>query len=60
MPGQPDSPFPAQRNPYVKDQKSGSFVDKGGRPIPGANPADTPEAHIPLDEFIFRRDDNGN
>lgn len=54
MPGNPDSPNPSQRGPYVKDQ-NGGFRDVNGNPIPGANPGDTPAAHIPYNDFIFRR-----
>jgi RHS repeat-associated protein len=45
MPGDPNSPNPAQREPYMKVQVSGRFLDAGGNEVSG----DTPEAHIPVD-----------
>ncbi len=55
MPGTPSSPRPESQRPYVVHQRNGRFVDKHGQPIGGANPGQTPEAHIPYEEFIFRR-----
>jgi len=55
MPGNPKSPNPRQQRPYVIDQKNGSIVDKNGRPIGGAKPDMSPDAHIPLEDFKFRR-----
>jgi RHS repeat-associated protein len=49
MPGNIDSPFPAQQVPYVKRQINGQFLDKYGNVVSGR----TPEAHIPFDEFQF-------
>jgi hypothetical protein len=54
MPGNPDSPNPSQKGPYVVDQ-NGGFRDVNGDPIGGPNPGKTPEAHIPYDDFKFRR-----
>jgi RHS repeat-associated protein len=48
MPGDPSSPFPSQKVPYVKFQKNGRFYDKDGNPLSGG---DLPEAHIPKSEF---------
>lgn len=47
MPGDPSSPNPAQRQPYVKWQKDGQFLDQNGNVVPG----NSPEAHIPLNQF---------
>jgi hypothetical protein len=52
MPGNPSSPNPSQQRPYVVDQVRGSIVDAQGTPV-RSNKA--PEAHIPIEEFIFRR-----
>lgn len=49
MPGNPNSPNPAQQNPYVKRQIDGKFYDASGNVVPG----DSPEAHIPLEKFEF-------
>ena len=54
MPGNPESGLPAQQKPYVKDQ-NGGFRDVNGGPIRGSNPGDSPEAHIPYNQFKFRR-----
>ena len=51
MKGNPDSPNPAQQNPYVKETRNGKVIDKNGKPVP----SDTPEAHIPTDEYKFNR-----
>lgn len=50
MPGNPNSPWPAQQAPYAKRQKDGRFYDKDGNIVSG----DSPEAHIPLGDFQFR------
>jgi RHS repeat-associated protein len=50
MPGNPSSPNPAQRQPYVKWMRDGHYLDKTGNPVPG----DSPEAHIPINEFKFQ------
>lgn len=47
MPGNPNSPNPAQQGSYVKRQIDGKFYDAQGRVVSG----DSPEAHIPLDLF---------
>ncbi|MCI0381629.1 MAG: hypothetical protein L0207_01045 [Chlamydiae bacterium] len=50
MPGKPHSPFPYQQKSYVIQMKDGKAIDKFGKHIsPSA-----PEAHIPLEEFIYR------
>ncbi len=48
MPGNPNSSFPAQQNPYIKYMKDGKFYDVKGNPLPSGN---IPEAHIPLNQF---------
>lgn len=50
MPGNTNSPNPAQQGSYVKRIKDGSSLDKNGNPVE----PDSPEAHIPLDEFEFK------
>ena len=50
MPGKPHSPFPHQQKPYVIQMKEGKALDKFGNPVA----KNAPEAHIPLDEFIYR------
>jgi RHS repeat-associated protein len=54
MPGDPNSPNPSQQKPYVVDQ-NGGYRDVNGNPIPGPKPGQTPEAHIPYDDFKFKR-----
>lgn len=55
MPGNPNSPNPAQRSPYVKRMKDGTAYDVRGRPVD----ARSPEAHIPVDDFRFGESDDG-
>ncbi|MBI2742623.1 MAG: tetratricopeptide repeat protein [Chlamydiales bacterium] len=50
MPGKPHSPFPYQQNPYVNQRVNGKSLDKHGNVVLN----DSPEAHIPISEFIFR------
>lgn len=50
MPGKPHSPNPSQQKPYVIQQKNGKAFDRHGNLIQPENP----EAHIPLEEFIYR------
>jgi tetratricopeptide (TPR) repeat protein len=50
MPGKSHSPNPSQQKPYVIQQKDGRAFDKHGNLI---QPEKT-EAHIPLEEFIYR------
>ena len=52
MPGKPHSPFLHQQKPYVVQMKNGKTLDKFGKEVP----ASSPEAHIPMDEFIFIQD----
>jgi hypothetical protein len=54
MPGDPNSPHPTRRGPYVIDQ-NGGYRDVNGNRISGRNPGRNPRAHIPYDLFRFRR-----
>ena len=49
MPGKPHSPWPHQRNPYVSRMKDGKPLDKFGNTVS----AESPEAHIPIKEFVY-------
>jgi hypothetical protein len=51
MPGKPHSPNPYQQKPYVIHMKDGKALDKYGNPVVDIS---SPEAHIPLEEFIYR------
>lgn len=50
MPGKPHSPLPYQQKPYVIQKAEGKALDVLGNRIS----PDLPEAHIPLEEFIYR------
>jgi hypothetical protein len=50
MPGEPNSPHPAQQQPYVKRMKDGLAYDAAGRVV---DPRSA-EARIPLRDFRFR------
>ena len=50
MPGKPHSPYTHQRNPYVIQMKDGKAFDKFGNLVNHKSP----EAHIPINEFIYR------
>ncbi|WP_343704733.1 RHS repeat-associated core domain-containing protein [Chitinophaga sp.] len=52
MPGNPNSPNPSQRNPYVKFMKEGRFYDVNGNPLKSG---DLPAAHIPLNQFDINK-----
>jgi len=49
MPGKPHSPLPHQQKPYIIYMKNGSAVDIFGNMVNKKSP----EAHIPLNEFIY-------
>jgi len=56
MPGKPHSPNPCQQKPYVIQKTDRGALDKAGKHVsPKA-----PEAHIPLEEFIYRSNIDGN
>ncbi len=50
MPGKPHSPFPCQQKPYIIYMKDGKCLDKFGNQVL----TDSAEAHIPLEEFVYR------
>jgi hypothetical protein len=50
MPGKPHSSFTHQQSPYVIHRKNGQALDKFGSVVD----ASTPEAHIPIEQFIFK------
>jgi len=50
MPGKPYSPYPYQQKPYVIHIKNDMALDKFGKKVS----SNLPEAHIPLEEFIYR------
>lgn len=50
--GNPDHKLPSQRPDHVVEQRGGKTVDVNGKPIEGAKPASTPEAHIPLKDWL--------
>ena len=52
MPGNPNSPNPAQQNPYIIYKINGIPYDVNGIPLPGAN---IPGAHIPVNEFNLNK-----
>jgi hypothetical protein len=50
MPGKPHSPLPYQQKPYVTQMKNGKALDNFGNEVA----SNTPEAHIPIKEFVLR------
>jgi hypothetical protein len=53
--GNPNSPNKAQQKDYVKQTTNGQVVDKNGKKIPGNKPDETPQAHIPKEEFNYKQ-----
>ena len=51
VPGKPHSPFPYQQQPYVIQMKDGKALDKFGNKVNKKSP----EAHVPIDEFVYRK-----
>lgn len=51
MPGKPHSPFPCQQQPYVIQMHEGKAYDKFGNLVS----KNAPEAHIPVEEFLYRK-----
>lgn len=49
MPGNPKSPHPNSRQPYVRHMKDGKALDARGKVVD----VNTPEAHISLDQFVW-------
>jgi hypothetical protein len=52
MPGNPNSPNPAQQNPYVIYRQNGIPYDVNGLPLPNAK---LPDAHIPQSLFNINK-----
>ncbi|MGE5196071.1 MAG: hypothetical protein ACM3JI_01925 [Anaerolineae bacterium] len=52
MPGKPHSPNLCQQKPYVVHMRDGKALDKYGNPVVDVS---SPEVHIPLEEFIYRK-----
>lgn len=50
--GNPDSPWPSQRPDHVIEQKGGKTVDVNGNPINAPKPTKTPDAHVPLKDWL--------
>ncbi|MCP5505077.1 MAG: tetratricopeptide repeat protein [Chlamydiales bacterium] len=50
MPGNPKSPYPVQRSPYVVQRKGDSAISKSGKFVK----LDSEDAHIPLDQYEFK------
>lgn len=50
MPGKSHSPYPHQQQPYVVQMKDGKAFDKHGNLVPH----EALEAHIPINEFVYR------
>jgi hypothetical protein len=55
MPGKPLSSNPCQQKPYVIQKTDKGALDKAGNHVSTA----APEAHIPIEEFIYK-ELNGN
>jgi hypothetical protein len=45
--GNPNSPYPNSREPYVRDLRNGQYRDAQGSVVP----RDDPAGHIPLDQY---------
>jgi len=50
MPGKPHSEYVTQQKAYVIETRDGKALDKFGNKVPSR----APEAHIPIDEYIYR------
>jgi hypothetical protein len=50
MPGNPNSPNPAQQVPYVVDIRSGQAIDVHRNPVSSSSP----EAHIPQTRYYYK------
>jgi hypothetical protein len=53
MPGDPTSPFPNSKSPYVRWQLNGQPLDVDGSVLPSKY---SPDAHVPLQDFRFNQD----
>ena len=55
MPGNPDSPNPGQREPYVRDVRNGNrWLDVNGNRVEGKTGRNSPDTHIPVKDYVFR------
>ena len=50
--GDPKSKWPSQREPHVVVRKTGRILGSDGQPIGLPKPSKTPEAHIPLQDWL--------
>ena len=50
--GNPNSSYPAQQKPYVKQTKNGKTIDVNGKQVDSKSK----EAHIPKEDFKFKKD----
>lgn len=50
--GNPNSPNPAQQQPYVKQMQNGKQVDVNGKQVP----SNSAESHIPTKNFKYKKD----
>ncbi len=51
--GKPEVSNPSKQKDYVKWKRNGQWLDKDGKPIPGRDARESPEAHIPIEDFKF-------
>ena len=49
MPGDPNSPYPNSRMPYVRWLRNGKSLDANGNIVP----KNSPDAHIPINSFQY-------
>lgn len=49
MPGNPNSPNPGQRKPYVKHRTDKGYLDKNGKIVS----KESFDSHIPINEYSF-------
>jgi RHS repeat-associated protein len=55
MPGNPNSPHPKSREPYVRDVKNGNqWRDVTGNRIEGSKGRNSPDTHIPTKDYVYR------
>ena len=52
MPGNPKSPWPAQKNPYVIHRTPKGYLDKNGKIIQDRT---NPAVHIPIREYNYEK-----
>lgn len=55
MPGDPTSPHPSQKRPYVRDVRNGNqWLDVNGNRVEGKEGRNSPDTHIPAEDYKFR------